>query len=175
MQREVRDTGSISGLGRFPGEGHGNPLQSFCLENPMDRGAWQAIVHRVAQSWTWPKWLSRHYSSEISRSWKSRKDCPRAGDESNMMFQYNVLEASLAVQWLKLCLPVQGAQVWSLAGELRSHVSCGVVENFFKILFKQIKINAMCCHESDSETEKGDISRKPGEIQIKTVVLANLP
>ena len=39
------DPGSISGLGRSPGEGNGNPLQYSCLENPMDRGAWQATVH----------------------------------------------------------------------------------------------------------------------------------
>ena len=38
------DTGSISGLGRFPGEGNGNPLQYFCLGNPMDKGAWWANV-----------------------------------------------------------------------------------------------------------------------------------
>ena len=37
---------------RFPGEGNGNPLQSSCLENPMDRGAWLATVHRVVKSWT---------------------------------------------------------------------------------------------------------------------------
>ena len=43
------DLGSIPGLGRFPGEGNGNPLQYSCLENPMDRGAWQAIVHRVTR------------------------------------------------------------------------------------------------------------------------------
>ena len=48
---DVRDMGSVSGLGRSPGAGHGNPLQYSCLENPMDRGAWQATVHRVAQSW----------------------------------------------------------------------------------------------------------------------------
>ena len=41
----------IPGLGRCPGEGNGNPLQYSCLENPMDRGAWQATVHRVAKSW----------------------------------------------------------------------------------------------------------------------------
>ena len=41
------DLGSIPGLGRSPGEGHGNPLQYPCLENPMDRGARQAAVHRV--------------------------------------------------------------------------------------------------------------------------------
>ena len=44
------DTGSISGLGRFPGEGNGNPLQDSCLGNPMDRGAWQATVHGVTES-----------------------------------------------------------------------------------------------------------------------------
>ena len=44
------DLGSIPGLGRSPGEGHGNPFQYPCLENPMDRGAWQAIVHGVAES-----------------------------------------------------------------------------------------------------------------------------
>ena len=44
--------GSIPELGRSPGEGNGNPLQYSCLENPMDRGAWQATVHRVTQSWT---------------------------------------------------------------------------------------------------------------------------
>ena len=48
----ARDPGSIPGLGRSPGEGNGNPLQYSCLENPMDRGAWQATVHRVAKSRT---------------------------------------------------------------------------------------------------------------------------
>ena len=42
----------ISGLGRSPGEGHGNPLQYSCLENPMDRGAWWATVHGVTESQT---------------------------------------------------------------------------------------------------------------------------
>ena len=46
------DPGSIPGLGRSSGEGNGNPLQYFCLENPMDRGAWQATVHGVAKSQT---------------------------------------------------------------------------------------------------------------------------
>ena len=44
--------GSISGSGRSPGEGNGNPLQYFCLENPMDRGTWWATIHRVVKSWT---------------------------------------------------------------------------------------------------------------------------
>ena len=48
----VGDTGSIPGLGRSSGEGNGTPLQYSCLENPMDRGAWQATVHGVAKSQT---------------------------------------------------------------------------------------------------------------------------
>ena len=48
----VRDTSSIPGLGRSPGGGNGNPLQYSCLENPMDRAAWQAIAHGVAQGQT---------------------------------------------------------------------------------------------------------------------------
>ena len=46
---DLRDTGSIPGLGGSRGGGHGNPLQYSCLENPMDRGAWQATVHSVPE------------------------------------------------------------------------------------------------------------------------------
>ena len=46
------DLGSIPGLGKSPGERNGNPLQYACLGNPMDRGAWQATVHRVINSQT---------------------------------------------------------------------------------------------------------------------------
>ena len=46
------DTGSISGLGKLPGEGNGNRLQYSCLENPMDRGAWPATVKGGTKSWT---------------------------------------------------------------------------------------------------------------------------
>ena len=46
------DAISISGLGRCPGGGHGNPLQYSCLENLMDRGGWWATVHRVTKSQT---------------------------------------------------------------------------------------------------------------------------
>ena len=46
---DIRDTGSVPGLGRSPGEGHGNPLQYSCLENLMDREAWQAPVPSIAE------------------------------------------------------------------------------------------------------------------------------
>ena len=47
---DARDVVLIPELGRSPGGGNGNPLQHSCLENPMDRGAWRAIVHRVTES-----------------------------------------------------------------------------------------------------------------------------
>ena len=49
---DIRGTGLIPGSGRSPGGGHGSPLQYSCLENPRGRGAWQAIVHRIAKSQT---------------------------------------------------------------------------------------------------------------------------
>ena len=54
------DLGSIPGSGRSPGEGNGNPLQDSCLENSMDGGAWWAIVHGVAKSWTIYRTLIRY-------------------------------------------------------------------------------------------------------------------
>ena len=50
MQGHTGDVGLIPGLERSPGEGNGYPLQYSCLENPMDRSAWEAIVHRVTES-----------------------------------------------------------------------------------------------------------------------------
>ena len=54
------DTGSVPGLGTSPGGGSSNPLQYFCLENSMDRGAWWATVHEITKSWTPVKRLSMH-------------------------------------------------------------------------------------------------------------------
>ena len=48
----IGDVGSIPGLGRSPGRGHGNPLQYSCLENFMNREAWQATVCRITETWT---------------------------------------------------------------------------------------------------------------------------
>ena len=58
--QETRYAGSIPGLGRSPRGGHGNPFQYSCLENPMDRGAWQATVHEGAKRWTQLKHVSTH-------------------------------------------------------------------------------------------------------------------
>ena len=62
----------------LPGGEHGNPLQYFCLENPMDRGAWWAAVHRVTKNWTQLKRLSMHANIHVfpvsftETSWKER-------------------------------------------------------------------------------------------------------
>ena len=63
---DIREPSSIPWMGKSPGEGHGNPLQHSCLEKPMDRGAWQATVHMVAQSQTRLKELSIHTTTSES-------------------------------------------------------------------------------------------------------------
>ena len=79
---DTKDTGSIPGSGRPPGEGNGNPLQYSCLENSMGRGTWQATVHGAAKSWTL---LSTHYS------------LAQEGDEVEPAFAAHVLKVRLAV------------------------------------------------------------------------------
>ena len=61
---QAGDAGSIPRLGISSGEGNGNPFQYSCLENPMDRGAWWAIVHGVTKIWTW---LNTHTHTPHSR------------------------------------------------------------------------------------------------------------
>ena len=63
--RRRKIVGSIPGLERSPGEGDGNPLQYSSLENPTDRGAWQATVHGVTKSRTRPRQLSMHVHLEM--------------------------------------------------------------------------------------------------------------
>ena len=67
----VGDVGLIPGSGRYPEEGNGYPLQYSCPENPMDRGAWQATVHRVTKSWTLSKWACMHTSLK-EQFWNSK-------------------------------------------------------------------------------------------------------
>ena len=57
---DIRDVGSIPGLGRSLGGRHGSPLPCSCLENPMEKGAWQATVHRVIKNQTWLNRLNLH-------------------------------------------------------------------------------------------------------------------
>ena len=72
---DIRDVGLIPESGLSPGGGHSNPLQYSCLENPIDRGAQWATVHRVAKSRTWLKLLSMHACNQ-------NLPTPRTGNES---------------------------------------------------------------------------------------------
>ena len=65
---DVRDVGSIPAWGRSPGGGLGNPFQFSCLENPMDRGAWRAMVHNLAKGRTQLKRLRRNNSNNNESS-----------------------------------------------------------------------------------------------------------
>ena len=65
---DIKDAGSIPGLGRSPGGGHGNPLQYSCLENPMDRGAWWVTAHGVTQSWIPMKQLTHTRQPKDARA-----------------------------------------------------------------------------------------------------------
>ena len=71
--RRHRDAGFIPGLGRFPGGGHGNPLQYSCLENPMDRGAWWAIAHGVTES-DMTGWLSIAHHHAAGKGTELQRD-----------------------------------------------------------------------------------------------------
>jgi len=70
---DAGDWGLISGSGRSPAEKNGNPFQYSCLENPRDRGAWQATVHRVAKSQTQ---LSMYVSTNLSSPTRDRNRAP---------------------------------------------------------------------------------------------------
>jgi len=72
---DIRDVGSIPVSGRCPGRGRGNPLQYYCLENPMDRGAWWAIVHRVVKSHTQLKQLITHTHTHTYNVLKVHPGC----------------------------------------------------------------------------------------------------
>ena len=79
---DVKDAGLIPGLGRPPGKGNGNPLQYYCLENPVDRVTWQAIIHGISKIWTRLEWLgtwartswvislSYQVSTSLSKKWE---------------------------------------------------------------------------------------------------------
>ena len=92
---DVRDTGSVRGSRRSPGEGNGDPLQYSCLENLMDRGAWRAMVHKVAKSRTRLKQLSLNecYRKQSEKKLLNESICEKrtlhfgdSGDEESFIY-----------------------------------------------------------------------------------------
>jgi len=91
---ELGDVDFSPGSGRSHGEGHGNPLQYSCLENPMDRGAWQATVHRIAKSWTQLKQLSTHAHTQRNNG---RVNKNISSPTSLLALKYNHTFSSLTI------------------------------------------------------------------------------
>ena len=107
---QARDVGSIPGLGRPHGEGNGNPFQYSCLENPIDRGAWQAIVYGVAKSQTdlvtksplpttdrTSFFMAHHLSKSLlkTRNWSFNQfACPRATCQVILIPRENQMSSS---------------------------------------------------------------------------------
>ena len=88
--RRPKKQGFDPWVGKIPGEGHHNPLQYSCLENPINRGAWQATVHRVTKNWAGLKRLTMHAKNIFTQSyfyrlplWLSWSAC-NAGDLSSI-------------------------------------------------------------------------------------------
>ena len=117
---DVRDTGSILRLGRSPGERNGYPLQYSYLENPTDRGAWWATVHRVAKNRTQMKWLSMH--SQVI-PWFSNTSAPlQVGPFGSMVTtidapvsgRWNPLSPATVLSWVLPQPPLHGLSCHSL-------------------------------------------------------------
>ena len=112
------DPSSIPELGRCPGEGNGNPLQYSCLENPMDRGAWEAAVHgsqRVGHDWvtsllwTWNRCDLAKIKTLLRRKRLLQKEEPdRSGSELwslfNSGFEYQLCAQPCTMRFLLFCL-----------------------------------------------------------------------
>ena len=112
----VGDPGSFPGSGRSPGEGHGNPLQYFCLENNMDRRTFQATVLRVEKSQIWLKQLSAKETGKLSSQspthlfWKSRIcDCDKVTSSSSSACCCCVWCAKSLQLHLTFCDPMDGS------------------------------------------------------------------
>ena len=132
----AEDPGSISGSGRSPGEGNGNPLWYSCLGNPMDTGAWQSTVHGVAKSRTWlsdrtttPWWSNfsvlDNYNVDYSHLFQSCLLGEKAGTGGSIWresgtkgrllshLQWEILRCVWVPVWINQCLEglIEGAEV----------------------------------------------------------------
>ena len=105
LSANARDTGLIAGLGRSPGGGNGNLLQYFCLENPVDRGAWRATVHRVTKSWT----RLKHAREDLSAHSQSLEHCRTSTPTAQIELEVGDLGKSIKQRDLALGGMIQEA------------------------------------------------------------------
>ena len=120
---DVKDAGSIPGLGRSPGRGNGTPLQYFCLEKPMDRGAWWATVHGVAKSRIWLSiWAhSTGFWYRLMLGNKGQKRSQKNWNSEFSSFQVPMLRRPGDISSLLwLCLGILGCGV---QGKIREQMS----------------------------------------------------
>ena len=106
MPEPQETQGLIPGSGRSPGEGNGNPLQYSCPENPMDKGAWQATVHRVTQSWTRLKQLTVVWSLQDGDAGSCTEMLPQEPTPSSKAYILFSIAGDIlnGHQWSKLAL-----------------------------------------------------------------------
>ena len=113
---DTGDTGSIPGSERSSGGGHGSPLQYFCLENPMDRGAWQDTVRRPAKSQTrLSQWACFHTQASLVARWK-RTRLPTQEVQAPFLGREDALAEGTAVHSTPASLPGESHGQRSLAG-----------------------------------------------------------
>ena len=119
-----RNVGLIPGSGRSPGAGHSNPLQYSCMENPMDRGAWWATVHRVPMRWTRLKPLSMHAHEKLKTLYRYSSLIIHSTDTQIG----NVRSIAFIQQKLNDCLPHPRHSVtcWGYSGEQDRGSSCPI-------------------------------------------------
>jgi len=119
---DIRDEGSIPGSKRSPGGGHGNSLQYSCLENPMDRGAWQVTVHRVARSQMRLKQLqfSRSVKSDsFATPWTAARQASLSITNSRSLLRLISIELVMPSNHLILCRPILPPLIFPASGSFQ--------------------------------------------------------
>ena len=96
---DLRDPSSVPRSGRFPGAGHGSPLQCSCLENAMDRGAWLATVHGAAESGTWLSDFACSMWTIWGWSWNEIMWWPNASGTLGNNVTYSIVHQSTVKIW----------------------------------------------------------------------------
>ena len=120
-----------------PGGGHGNPFQDSCLEKPMDRVAWQALAHRVPESWTRLKWISMHVCTHNGKTARVKTKNARAEVHTNMLGIPPKLSALLGAWERNFCRQWHWAGFWR-AGDLGNNILEGKkCEEWLQCLEKQ--------------------------------------